>query len=219
MQTQKQPDALEIRWRELTGAADATQAGRLFDEIVRAYGGADRHYHNLAHIADFLALSSEHAELLQDRATVDLAIFFHDLVYVAGRSDNEENSAKCAADRLGRLGLPAIVVSKVEHYVAATKHGSQQDHDGDLACLLDFDLSALGADREAYARYAAAIRREYSAYPGMLYRRGRARILRAFLERPQIYGVPALRVRWEASARENLVWEIGWLAAGMPTAE
>lgn len=206
---------LAARWNELTDTVQAPPAVRkaVFAQIVRAYEGDGRHYHGVAHIAGLLALSAEHAPRLVDRDTVDLAIVFHDVVYSASSTDNEEESARLAQKTMAELGFPAPIAEKVAAYVIATKHGAEPRNpaETDLAHFLDFDLSILGAEREAYAAYAAAIRREYTIYPDPIYRPGRAGVLRKLLAQPRIFGTGIGYGLWEAPARDNMMWEIGKL--------
>lgn len=196
------------RWVELLGAG-ADEACR---ELVACYSGDGRHYLTLDHIAVLLELSAEHAAVLADRDTVDLAILYHDAVYQPSRRDNEERSAALARARLTALGLPEGQIAMVARYIEATKHADgEPTGDSDLDHLLDFDLSILAAEPTAYESYAAAIRREYAIYADLLYRPGRAKVLRAFLAMPCLYRVPALAARWDSPARANLSAELARL--------
>ena len=182
-------------------------------EIVAAYESEGRYYHGLGHVAALLALSAEFAPELSGRDAVDLAIIFHDAVYSITRSDNEEESARFARKSLAKLGFPPPTVAKVDQYVLATKHqaDSKVPAESDLAHFLDFDLSILGADREEYAAYATAIRKEYAIYLDDDYRPGRVRVLRGLLDRQRIFQTEALYNRFERRARANLSWELGLL--------
>ncbi len=76
-------------------------AGKLRDELVRAYAAPERHYHNLAHIEAMLELHAQRTRThCPIRQAVEAAIWFHDAVYDTRRHDNEERSAQLAADRL-----------------------------------------------------------------------------------------------------------------------
>ena len=196
------------RWRALLGP-DAEVELR---ELVACYGTAGRHYHTIDHIAVLLDLSAEHAASLADRETVDLAILYHDVIYEPTRKDNEERSAFLARERLAALGRPAAQADTVARYIEATKHASAAPTgDSDLDHVLDFDLSILAAPPAIYATYAAAIRREYAIYPDLLYRPGRAKVLRSILEQQCIYRVPALAAQWEPTARANVTAELARL--------
>ena len=67
------------------------------DELVAAYTAPGRHYHNLAHIEDCLAALARVDNLsAAEREILTEAIWWHDVVYDATRTDNEEFSARLA---------------------------------------------------------------------------------------------------------------------------
>src|ERR1044072_8545422 len=67
------------------------------EELVSAYTAPGRHYHNLAHIEDCLgALARVDNLSAAEREILSEAIWWHDVVYDATRSDNEELSAHLA---------------------------------------------------------------------------------------------------------------------------
>ena len=205
---------LERRWMEiwLQEGAARSQQGSAFAELIAGYRAPERHYHNVAHIEALLVSSRTYAKHLVDRTVVDLAIFYHDLVYDPTRSDNEARSAAVARDRLIGCGLDPARVEAVAEAIEATRHATAWSAgDGDIDHLLDFDLAILAADDDVYEGYARAIRREYAVYPDLLYRPGRAKVLGAFLAMPRIYRVPALAALWEARARTNMTGELARL--------
>jgi predicted metal-dependent HD superfamily phosphohydrolase len=77
-------------------------------------------------------------------------------------------------------------------------------HDRDGALLNDIDLAVLGSSPHQFARYDAAIREEYRHVDQRLFRVGRERALRSFLEATSIYSTPFFSQRFEAQARTNL---------------
>src|SRR5438876_11125144 len=107
-------EALGARWRALFGrlGADPDAAAATFAELVQAYSGEGRHYHTLNHLAALFVLLDRHGAGLADRNAIELAIFFHDIVYVPTRSDNEAASAALARERLAALGLPAGLIAR-----------------------------------------------------------------------------------------------------------
>lgn len=211
---------LEQRWRELIPAparsSDAARAA--LDELLAAYSAPGRHYHSLAHIAALLRLTASQAAQFKDQTSVDLAIFYHDAIYDIARKDNEAQSARLAEARLPPLGVTPAQVARIAALIEATAHGvaNPDPKDADLLRFLDLDLSILAASRNAYARYAAAIRAEYAVYPDPVYRLGRRRVLESFLARSRIYACDDLDAIWDAPARDNLRWEISILDSGQP---
>ena len=152
---------------------------------------------------------------MSDGDAVEFAIFFHDAIYVPTRDDNEAASAALARSRLTALGAGPALVRNVERFILATRHGTTEvdaEADPDLPLLVDLDLSILAAPRAAYTVYAKAIRNEYAMIPDATYKPGRVRVLQSFLARERIYATPRLHHLWDASARDNLRWEIGTLA-------
>jgi predicted metal-dependent HD superfamily phosphohydrolase len=208
-------EKVEACWRALFDrlGVDAGAAGPTLAELVGAYSEEGRHYHTLDHIAALLHLLDRHGQGLVDRKAVELAVFFHDAVYVPTRSDNEAQSAALARARLTALGLPAALVARVADLILATRHGTEhaEPHDADMALLVDLDLSVLAADRPVYAAYAQAIRSEYAVYPDVVYLPGRRHVLGQFLARPRIYRTSRLHELWDAAARANLTWELAEL--------
>src|SRR5262245_30168638 len=116
---------VEARWRALFDrlGVDVGAASTTLGELVDAYSEEGRHYHTLDHIGALLHQLDRHDEGLVDRNAVELAIFFHDAVYVPTRSDNEAESAALAHERLTALGLSAALVARVADLILATRHG------------------------------------------------------------------------------------------------
>lgn len=186
----------------------AEQVDGYWQEIVRYYGAANRHYHNLDHLRNLFNLKDEYHEQLQDPQIVSWSIWYHDLIYNAKRKDNEQQSAQVARERLSESNLPSEKIDQVVQYIEATAHHLSVEAKGDLAFFLDFDLAILGVDRTDYQHYAEAVRKEYRHIPGFFYRRGRKKVLRYFAEVEQLFRTPELRERFEGRARDNLAWEL-----------
>jgi predicted metal-dependent HD superfamily phosphohydrolase len=67
------------------------------EDLVAAYNAPGHHYHNLAHIEDCLAALARVDNLsVAEREILSEAIWWHDVVYDATRTDNEELSAQLA---------------------------------------------------------------------------------------------------------------------------
>jgi predicted metal-dependent HD superfamily phosphohydrolase len=190
--------------------------GKLRDELARAYGAPERHYHNRAHIEAMLSLTRSYERALLDPQSVEAAVWFHDAVYDTRRHDNEEKSAELAASRLAGLLSPERIVliarmirATAGHHVPDGLDGAQQR---DCALFLDMDLSILGSAPDAFTAYEEAVRREYAWVPDALWREGRKKVLQGFLDRPAIYVSPEFRASHEAAARANLTRSLERLA-------
>jgi predicted metal-dependent HD superfamily phosphohydrolase len=205
------PERDAAAWHRLWRDLDLDAPPGLVDQILAAYDDPKRHYHYRQHLRDSLRRFWAVRGLAREPLLVELALWFHDAVYRADRSDNEEQSAKWARDALLEAGAGTEAADTVAHLILATRHGPARP-EGDAALLCDIDLAILGARLRTYDEYEQAIQAEYSWVPAVLYREGRAKILRNLLQREQIYLTEPFARRLERRARANLNRELGELA-------
>ena len=199
---------LERWWPDLL-----SEQPQIRERLVTAYDDPARGYHDLRHLREVL----EHLDDLvptdhPERDAVVLAAWFHDAVYDAV-GDNEERSARLADAVLTQAGVPIPLVDEVTRLVRLTAghDPAADDLPGQLLC--DADLAILASEEDRYARYTAAIRREYAHLPDDVFRAGRTQVLTALLELPSIYRLAPLKAAWESRARANLARERDALAA------
>lgn len=181
-------------------------------DLLRRWSEPHRHYHTVEHLAAVLDVVDAHATWAADPGAVRLAAWFHDAVYDPRAGGNEASSAGLARRVLPGLGVPPERVAEVARLVllTTTHDPAPGDRDGELLC--DADLAILAAPPDAYARYAAAVRREYGHVPDDAFRAGRAAVLRQLLALPGLYRIPDLAAVWEPPARANLAAELSGLA-------
>ena len=203
------PD-LAARWHHLTASfvPDAARREAELQRLAAAYQAPTRHYHTLQHLASLLHRLDTIA--LQDRPVVELAVWFHDAVYHALKSDNEARSAAEALAFLQHSTLEPARQQRVAFLIGRTANHTlpQPADDTDLLAFLDADLSILGAPADVYREYARQIRREYRRVPLLLYRPGRRKVLAAMLAAPELFRTPAWRAELDAPARRNLQAEL-----------
>lgn len=215
--TDSPPDDSGLRdvWQELCHSLGITAAHGepMWKELVRRHAEPQRHYHTLAHVAALIATLQRYESSLRSPALVYAAAFFHDAVYDPAAGDNEEQSAELAGRFLTEAGKEETLVNSVCGLILATAGHMQATPSGDAAWFLDADLQVLGADPDEYAKYAAAIRREYHFVSEADYRSGRSAVLRSFLDAPAIFRTLPLREALEDCARKNLAAELASLAA------
>ncbi len=194
--------------------ASSGDAGAVLGLLTAAYGEPHRAYHGAAHIRACLDLALERlgdaAIGLDEMRALQMALFWHDVVYDPRRTDNERRSADVFRGIAAYGGMAASFIERVDGLIMATA-----GHDADAtpagAAMLGIDLAALGAPDRVYDAYAAAIRREYAFVPERDYRAGRAAVLRRFLDRPRIFVDPICFDRYESAARNNISREIASL--------
>jgi predicted metal-dependent HD superfamily phosphohydrolase len=202
------------RWLKLTGSlgVDEEAARRVFAGMAVRYNGDGRYYHILTHVGDLLDTAGGMRDLAHDYKTVQLAIWFHDVIYDARAKDNEVRSAEYARAALKELGMPERIITRVSNMILKTVTHESENEDRDALILLDADLAPLGADEEVFARQSYALRQEFGWVPEDEYKANRVRALGGFLSRERIYLTERMYEAREAKARSNLSQAIAELS-------
>jgi predicted metal-dependent HD superfamily phosphohydrolase len=87
-------------------------------------------------------------------------------------------------------------------------NGHEVSQNVDVNYFTDADLSILGAPPAEYEQYTKDVRKEYSIYPDILYKPGRKKVLKHFMEMPTLFKTEFFRNRLESQARSNIAWEM-----------
>jgi predicted metal-dependent HD superfamily phosphohydrolase len=201
------PGQLRQRWERACASVNAGRdghvCGEIFDQVLAAYLGADRYYHGIGHIRECLRELDSVRDSADDPRAIELAIWFHDVVYDGRRQDNEERSADLADRELDRLGVEPALRDEVHRLILLTRHDREPpDRDGKI--MVDIDLASLAMPPEVFDENTRLIRKEYPHVRDDDFARGRRDMLGRFLARPRIYYTDEFRERYEGRARENL---------------
>lgn len=199
----------QVLFKQLSN--DEALCKKAYEKVIDAYSESNRHYHTLAHIRAMLEKALELGYSVENTSTLFWSIWLHDVVYSTFSNANEEKSAEYAIQLLMRLDASSEVIEKVSTYIKATAHHTDRPEDNELNLFLDLDLMILGQPQEVYQDYTQKIRREYSLIPNLLYKTGRRKMLKEFLESERIYHTAAF-TKYEAQARENLFCELQQLS-------
>lgn len=177
---------------------------KVFIDLVSAYSDVNRFYHNLEHVEKLVKTIEQMKSLSLNYISVQLAAWFHDVIYDPKTQDNEEKSAEYAESTLNRLKIPQIIIDRVKYLILTTKNHQALPSDIDSQILLDADLAILGATEWEYQAYAQAIRQEYSWMSDVDYQIGRQQVLYNFLQRERLYLTNYAYTNLEKQARHNL---------------
>ena len=183
------------------------------EQVIAAYAEPHRRYHSVEHLTEVLVMLGDLVDLAREPAAVELAAWFHDVIYDprAASGANEAASAGVADAVLVPLGVPADVVARVQRLIAITTTHSVDAADPDAAVLADADLWILAAPRSRYARYVHDVRAEYGWLDDAEWATGRSAVLAVFLDRPRLYSTDRAHAALGPGARANLGWELATL--------
>ena len=180
----------------------------IYGELVSAYTAPDRHYHDIRHIAHCLSEFDGVRHLAHNPQALEVAIWFHDVVYDGRQKDNEEQSAEVAAAALRKLGASENFIHEVQQLILFTRHDVEPTTD-DGKLMADIDLASLALAPERFDENSRRIRSEYLHVPEPDFLRGRNDMLGGLLKRPRIYYTDVFHDRYEGQARENLERAVG----------
>lgn len=193
---------------ELTNInSDKLLVNQTWQEISSGYSSYDRYYHNLEHLDNLINELSTIKDKIDDWQTVVFSVAYHDIIYNVLRSDNEEKSADLAFERLTLLEVGGDKKEKCREHILATKR-HLVSRDSDTNYFTDADLCILGSESLFYNVYTSQIRKEYNFYPDLLYKRGRRKLLKHFLNLTNIYKTEYFSEKYERQARENIGREL-----------
>lgn len=172
-----------------------------------AYSEPQRYYHNHQHIVECLQSYHQIKHLLNDSLALELAIWFHDVVYDPKAKDNELQSAELMKQYCQDF-LSESQLEKVYHWIIATqKH--LPSNDTDLNTLLDIDLAILGSQSDRFSEYERQIKLEYSWVNAETYLNKRTEVLSFFYQMEPIYQTSYFQERFEQRAKANLQSFVG----------
>jgi predicted metal-dependent HD superfamily phosphohydrolase/phosphopantetheine adenylyltransferase len=189
--------------------------------VVRdLYSQPWRKYHNLNHIEYSLKiLKNLKDDHIKDYFSTIFAIWFHDIIYVPSRKDNEERSTdlfkKFYKDISIYIDSSIINCEKIEKYILFTKlHDSQlqaqnaQNLDPDLSFFLDIDLAILGEHKEIYLKYSRDLREEYQEFSDEQWNLGRKVFLEKLLKKQKIYLTSYFQEKYISNLKGNVEAEL-----------
>ncbi|EGG21290.1 putative HD phosphohydrolase family protein [Cavenderia fasciculata] len=174
-----------------------------------------RSYHNANHIDELLGFFDQYQDRLKTPDACLMAIWFHDVIYDATKSDNEDKSVEMFKEFALETKLESKMSDLVSEMIDATKHHTkvQSGINIDQDYFLDFDLSVLGRAPKEYTEYSYNIRREYIHVPEDQYRSGRIAVLKRFISSGRyMYKTKEFQDRFTDNAINNLNQEIDRLS-------
>jgi predicted metal-dependent HD superfamily phosphohydrolase len=195
---------LQERFVALWTMAGGTRAADAFADLARCYSEPTRHYHTLDHVRRCLQDLDWARSAIPDAAEVELALWCHDVIYVAGAADNEARSVAWlrhwSAGTIAAAGRVAGLILETTHAdVPASLAGR---------FTADIDLAALGCSRARFQDNGARLRAERTDLDDAAYDAAERAFLRRLLASPRIYVTDLFQARYEAQARANLAWRL-----------
>ena len=174
----------------------------VYREVAACYGEPHRSYHTLKHLEHTLHQLDLVGNRLGHPDAVEMALWFHDIVYKPAGATNELESAELFLARAGKC-LPGNFVKEVYDLILATAH-RQIPRTKDAKYLSDIDLSGLGLPWKSFWKDSKAIREELALLPDDVFYLRQIPFLDILLARPRIFCSDFFYFRYENIARQNI---------------
>jgi predicted metal-dependent HD superfamily phosphohydrolase len=193
---------LEERFSDLWQGCDGANADQVWQKLRSHYQEPHRYYHTLAHIDHCLGQLDFARDHVAEFSAIEMAIWFHDIIYHYGAKDNEILSVAYFKHVAGAT-MSAHFVDRVSEFIIATQH-SGAARDAAIAYIVDIDLSGFGLPWEDYLAESTSLRYEADDVGDEQYYQGKLRFLNELQRWPNLYQSPFFKDRLEATAQSNI---------------
>jgi len=192
-----------------TGGGAGADADNVYDEVRRYYSEPGRHYHTPKHIEHCLSQFDLAAGEMQDADAVEMAIWFHDLIFDLDARDNELRSARRFVE-LADHSMKAEFKTRVYDLIMATAP-PRLPKTTDQGFMLDIDLSSFGLPWDDFVRDSTAVRKESPHQSDAEFFPGQRAFLESLVNRDHFYFSDFFRSRIEETARSNIKRHLEYL--------
>lgn len=216
-------------------------AGRAGHNAIKGSKKNVRRYHTLKKVQCSLQKLDEIRHLLDRPDMVEMAIWFHDVIYDTTKPHGE--SERLSAELLTSFGvtikealavhghslhndhaLGRLAIDQLARWILETRRHMTADPNcggfssaapqEDFNFFIDMDVMVLALEESEYETYARDVRREYQHIPLAKYKVNRVVILKSFLEMDTLFRTSLFRDQYEADCRRNIQWEISKIEQG-----
>ena len=173
-------------------------------EILENYTKKWKFYHNLNHVYSFVNLFEKYNKFINNYKNEFLiSIYFHDIIYIPSRNDNEEESINMFNKFYNEVKPNNLNKEKVIEFIAETKnHSLSKDYDFELDLFLDMDMQIV-AD-ENWEDYENKIRKEYCFVDETEYKNKRKQFLQSLVNKNRIFRTQIFYDTYEQIAKNNI---------------
>lgn len=196
-------DRFQALWRRclIDGAPD--NSAEIHQRLLDGYNEPQRYYHTLAHVEQCLGMFEQCCSMASNPDALELAVWFHDVIFEADKRDNEKRSAELY------LQLSQGVHSEqtrglVDRLIMATLHDGRSLEDDDAIYMVDIDLSSFGLSWEAFLQDSQNLRHESAELSDAEYYRKKSNFQNFLLAKDRFYLSDFFAERLETQARANL---------------
>ena len=206
--SEKKKDLLKLRllnFLALNFENSLDDRSRIADELFASYYDNSRYYHNLEHIQNCLWELDQVKDQSIDKSMIELAIWYHDVIYSPISKVNELQSAKQMKEALIKFPSKINLDYVYKMILSSPQKGPKLTNSEQY--FFDIDYSVLGQREIDYMAYKQNVRIEYSSVPSLLYYLKRKFFLKNLLKMG-IFQTQYFKMRYESQAVLNIKSEL-----------
>jgi len=187
------------------GAVIYTQfTDSLYDIVVSQYT-KNRYYHDMSHIDRLLNYIDDFDVNMKERTMLEIAVWFHDIVYVPQIKYNEELSTDMCDVFTNGISLDKRYIDIITNLILVTKHDDTVITQLEKI-MVDLDLKDLGDP--IYWSIGNLVRKEFEHLSEEEWKKGRVIFLKKMIQKDYIFMTKEYRTICEKESRINLQKEI-----------
>jgi len=196
-------DRFQLLWRQCLLDQCVDNSAAIHQQLVDSYSEPQRVYHTLNHIEHCLTHFDRISAQLQNPVAVELAIWFHDVIYAPGANDNEQLSADLFMELTQDCFDDSLRNTVYQHIMATLHDGSQLDNN-DTKFMVDIDLSSFALPWPEFSRDSDNLRKEMSCLSDEDYYRKQIAFQQNLINQPRFFKSDYFYENYEDQARRNL---------------
>ena len=174
----------------------------IHQQLIASYSEPQRFYHTLTHIEHCLKLIEKISSELQSPEALELAIWYHDVIYRPGAKDNEQLSADLFMATTDGV-FDDTLRDTVYQHIMATLHDGREVKYVDTKYMLDIDLSGFGRPWAEFIQDSDNLRLEMSDLPDDVFYRRQSVFQDKLFGQPRFFKTDFFYDNYEAQARQN----------------
>ena len=189
-------------WVRSLNVGKADDADEVFDTVLAHYSESHRRYHTPQHIDHCLQQFDLVVDHVEQPDAVEIAIWFHDIIYNVPTTDNELKSAELFRD-LTKGRIDPTLGQNVYDMILITMHKVPPTRN-DEKLLVDVDLSSFALPWERFRKDSQNVREEFSDRSDKDFYSAHMKFMQSLLDRSSFFASDFFREKFESNARENV---------------
>ena len=195
-------DRFRLLWNRCLLDSAKDESSAIHRHLTDSYSEPQRYYHTLDHIEHCLSLFDKICSEVENPEALELAIWYHDVVYTPGAKDNEQLSADLFMAKSHGV-FDDAQRDTIYRHIMATVHDGSEYGNTDTQFMLDIDLSSFGRPWPEFIQDSDNLRLEMKDQPDEVFYQKQATFQDKLFGQPRFFKSDYFYQKYEIQARQN----------------